>query len=132
MKDRHGKVGFTGTRRGMTTRQREELNAILPEGCWFHHGDCVGADAQAHEVARQKGCAIVIHPCTLTSQRAFCVGADRILTPKRPLVRNRDIVEAVDWLIAAPATLHEVLRSGTWATIRYARKIEKQVRILKP
>lgn len=130
MATRH--IGFTGTRRGMTPRQQEKLKALLPEGCCFHHGDCIGADAQAHEIARQKRCTLILHPCTIIGQRAYCPRADVVHLPKPPLTRNRDIVEAVDWLIAAPATAHEVLRSGTWATIRYARKVNRQIRILEP
>ncbi len=38
------------------------------------------------------------------------------------LDRNRDIVAAVSILIAAPETDIEEQRSGTWATVRYARK----------
>ena len=49
---------------------------------------------------------------------------------KRYLERNRDIVDACDILIACPRTLKEELRSGTWATVRYARKVGKPVAIL--
>jgi len=52
--------------------------------------------------------------------------------PRPPLVRNRDIVDATDMLIAAPATRKEVLRSGTWATIRYAKKMKKWIYIIYP
>lgn len=47
-----------------------------------------------------------------------------------PLARNRRIVAAVDVLIAAPETDREELRSGTWATIRYARAAGKPVVML--
>ena len=125
------RIGFTGTRQGMTLRQQEELKALLPGGCHFHHGDCIGADAQAHKIAREKNCYIVAHPSNRSRQRAYCVCNEHLL-PKPPLTRNRAIVEAVDGLIGAPATSHEVLRSGTWATIRYARKVGKPIHILEP
>jgi predicted Rossmann fold nucleotide-binding protein DprA/Smf involved in DNA uptake len=46
------------------------------------------------------------------------------------LVRNRAIVNSSGLLIAAPAG-EEILRSGTWSTVRYARSKDKRVRILE-
>ncbi len=44
-------VGFTGTRRGMIMPQRfgfkDLVKTLLMDK--FHHGDCVGSDAQAHD-----------------------------------------------------------------------------------
>lgn len=39
------------------------------------------------------------------------------------LKRDHRIVDVTDKLIAAPGQAAEVLRSGTWATVRYAVKI---------
>ena len=125
-------IGFTGTRKGMTARQKEELRNLLLPSDQFHHGDCLGADTEAHAIAREIGCSsIVIHPSDLVDQRAFCNG-DIVRRVKAPLTRNRIIVYNATFLIAAPATSHEVLRSGTWATIRYARDAGKHMRILEP
>ena len=41
--------------------------------------------------------------------------------------RNKDIVNSCDILIACPENDKEVIRSGTWSTIRYAKKINKTV-----
>jgi hypothetical protein len=49
---------------------------------------------------------------------------------KDNLTRNRDIVDTASMLIAAPEGNAERLRSGTWATVRYARKAKKKVIIL--
>lgn len=43
--------------------------------------------------------------------------------------RNDALVEHADLLIAFPRTEHEVLRSGTWATVRRARKRGVEVRL---
>ena len=49
-----------------------------------------------------------------------------------PLVRNHKIVGAVHLLIATPKTDKEELRSGTWATIRYAKKVRLSTCIVYP
>jgi hypothetical protein len=58
--------------------------------------------------------------------RSFCESTN-ILKPKPFLDRNKDIVNSCDILIACPENDIEVLRSGTWSTIRYAKKINKPV-----
>lgn len=98
------RVGFTGTRAGMTTLQRVrvlELLSRLAPGERFHHGDCIGADKEAHDTARSCGLLIEAHPSTLDEFRAF-TDADVVHQAKPPLDRNRDIVDAVELLVAAP------------------------------
>lgn len=124
-------IGFTGTQRGMTIPQMRKVEQILEHARGkgyglFHHGDCVGADAQAHDLAVIHGYAIVIHPPTNSSKRAFKHRDSRMpvaVEPKKDyLARNHDIVDDSDFMIATPGEEKEQLRSGTWATIRYARK----------
>ncbi|MBA7517324.1 hypothetical protein ES705_09377 [subsurface metagenome] len=119
------KVGFTGTQSGMTEQQKTELTRSILLLCpsEFHHGDCIGADEEAHEIANRLSLPIYIHPPKISTKRAFTNGY--ISYPPKPyLKRNHDIVDSVYILIACPKG-KEVLRSGTWATIRYAilRKI---------
>lgn len=100
---------------------------------WLHHGDCIGADAQAHELALDVGLLIAIHPPTVLRHRAFCKGASQLYPEKPYMDRNRDIVDMTSELIAAPATMIEEPRgSGTWATIRYARSMKVPVIIVFP
>lgn len=111
------RVGFTGTRRGMSPHQKRQLREALN---WFglygwhhkepmelHEGEASGADREAKDVVQEcrYGWDVVPH-----------------LPNGDPLARNRRIVAAVDVLIAAPETDEETLRSGTWATVRYARQ----------
>lgn len=124
------KVGFTGTQRGMTDAQREMLYALLSDVAELddgfseaHHGDCIGADAQFHElVVEQFGevTQTVLHPPTDSRKRAYCTAVST-RRAQSYLDRNREIVDSVDLMIATPGVFKEVLRSGTWATIRYAR-----------
>lgn len=120
-------IGFTGTQIGMSDRQKMSLRRHLVSvgATEFHHGDCIGADADAHWIAIGLGCRIVIHPPEISSKRAFCKWADCELPAKPYLDRNHDIVDCCDKLIAAPKSLEEELRSGTWATVRYAKKAGK-------
>jgi len=132
------KLGFTGTRHGMSQRQWEAFELLLCEldgkhgVTEFHHGDCVGADKDAHlSVARTLlNCDIVIHPPEDPKLRAWMI-SETILRPLPYLERNRAIVNAVDLLVAAPFTNHEEVRSGTWATIRYAKKVGREVHTLR-
>ena len=117
------KIGFTGTSSGMSEAQRAQVLAWLKElgGTQLHHGDCIGADADAHTIARSLGLEVIVHPPTNDESRAFCRGAAAEREPKDYLKRNKAIVDETDVLVATPYG-PEQRRSGTWSTIRYARK----------
>lgn len=126
-------VGFTGTQRGMSQDQASELRRLLIEleATELHHGDCVGADRQADAVARALGITVVIHPPSDPKKRAFCAQKDDVVWEPLPYMeRNRDIVESCNLLAAAPLGDREVVRSGTWSTVRYARRSGREVVIL--
>lgn len=130
------KIGFTGTQRGMTLSQMATFKNFIielnPES--FAHGDCIGADSQSHKIVYELGIPIIIHPPINPNKRAFCAvnSLGKILPTKDYLARNKDIVNGVDTLIATPGEDSEVLRSGTWSTIRYCKKKEKKVIIIIP
>lgn len=138
------RIGFTGTRNGMTDRQKRQLKEGIifyqySEGNFeFHHGGCIGSDEEAHDLAYNMNVKIVIHP-PIDDKYAmeYEIYRDKnldveILPAKDYLDRNHDIVDACDLIIAAVETREEQLRSGTWATIRYARKHNKRLVILEP
>lgn len=106
------------------------LEDIKVEG--FHHGDCIGADFQAHEVAMELGIPIWLHPPENPTKRAFCQGALVVDDTYPYLIRNHHIVEQSEWLIAGPHEPDMVTRSGTWATVRYAMTLSRDIAILLP
>jgi hypothetical protein len=128
------KYGMTGTRNGMTPLQKDIfLQALLKQPKLDHlvHGDCIGADFDAHKLSRSLSHTVTVRPCDLSDQRAFC-NADIEHPTKKPLQRNADIVNEVRVMFAFPGELKEQLRSGTWATIRLARKSGKLLYIIYP
>lgn len=132
------KIGFTGTERGMTPFQRDWLFSVLdaysfePGERWFLMGDCIGADIEAAEIAKNLGFMIWVFPPNNPSRRARYAFPD-YMEPEYPhLVRNHHIVEKCDLLLAAPAENYEVLRSGVWSTVRYAKKLDKYVSLCYP
>ncbi len=124
-------AGFTGTQRGMTEKQKETFAKLMERVDELHHGDCIGADSDAHKIAKELGKRVHIYPPSNPNKRAFNDG-DLVNAEKEYLDRNHDIVDSSDFLIAAPKGNKEELRSGTWATIRYARKRNKKVVIILP
>lgn len=130
MTERH--TGFTGTREGLTTRQSVALRALLGTLTGtLHHGDCLGADSEAHRLARVLGLSVHIHPPRSSTYRAFEAG-NLVHAPLPYLARNHAIVHATSALIAAPRTGQEESRSGTWATVRYARRLGRPIAIITP
>jgi predicted Rossmann fold nucleotide-binding protein DprA/Smf involved in DNA uptake len=113
------KVAFTGTRKGMSDGQKAQMvylaNLLERPGNEWHHGAAEGADTEAAALVGEFTLAWVVVP--------HPGGAD-------PLWRNRELVALCDLLVAAPETDQEVVRSGTWATVRYARHVGKPVVML--
>lgn len=133
------KVGFTGTQYGMTLYQKDEIRFILTRlailhgvGCLeFHHGNCIGSDEQSAQIAKELGFHIVSHPPTDIKKMSNFV-SDETRTPKQYLARNKDIVDECNELIATTRTTEEQLRSGTWSTVRYAKRKNKPYIVIPP
>ena len=127
-------MGLTGSRRGISILQEEFLAKLLQESvpARFHHGMCRGADEAAHHAVRRfvRHAVIVGHPSNLPG---ICLDLDCDFTrePKPPVMRNHDIVLESNFLVALPPG-GEVLRSGTWSTVRFARKKNMTIAICYP
>ena len=120
------KLGFTGSQLGPRTEYQLEAvrgfihGAIVGyDEAEFHHGCCVGWDAIAAEIARGYGYRLIGHPPTVTTKMSAIIN-DHNFPPLPYLERNHRIVDDTEMLLAAPYTPYEQLRSGTWATIRFA------------
>jgi hypothetical protein len=126
-------VGFTGTRNGMSDSQAYFFQHLLYtlKPIKFHHGDCVGADSNAHWLVTRFDSSIKIigHPPILDMYRGYNT-CDELRKEKKYLDRNYDIVDESHVLIACPKGSAEELRSGTWATIRYADKKGKEIYLI--
>lgn len=130
------KLGFTGTQVGMSYVQKLIIEHLL--GYYLknniyevHHGDCIGADSDFHDISNKFNFKIIIHPPKNPYKRAF-KKSDTILKEYDYLDRNKHIVDSCDILLATPKEKMEVLRSGTWSTIRYAKKNKKRIIIVYP
>lgn len=127
-------IGFTGTRRGMADKQKEAFifrvkhQMRFHHKISFHHGGCIGADEDAHYMARDMGLMTYVHPSDIEDTQAMLSKntITAIYDAKPPLDRNIDIVKACDLLIATPAQKYEVIRSGTMAYNPTSSKIQKE------
>ena len=134
-------IGFTGTRDGMTHAQAKLFSDLMGETLTlyaqmtqfrFRFGVCKGADHQAAWIAKGLGYYIIGHPPIDTSQMCAIDVCDELMPPEAYLKRNKSIVAASLQMIATPKEATEKLRSGTWATIRYATASRKKLTIMFP
>lgn len=133
-------IGFTGTQVGMTDAQKREVNAILADkksqsigiNCAIH-GDCIGADSEFHTMATNLQYQTIAYPASDVDKRKVANCQCSFKNPPRPaLTRNHDIVGVANLMVACPKEMSEIIRSGTWATIRYARSIKTPLIIVFP
>ena len=134
------KLGFTGTQVGMTPMQLLKVAQMIAKNSIeeSHSGDCIGADKEfldlvymANSNKEYEPIKTVGHIPSNNSKRAFCK-YDSECVPNPYLDRNRDIVDASDVMIGTPKENEEQQRSGTWATIRYAKKTGKKLVVVFP
>lgn len=140
-------IGFTGTKEGLSYKQKDTLISFIAfevqlsgdGGVVGRHGDCIGADATFDSICEALNVPVIIHPGKSKNGgnpfRAFC-GTNRpstlILEEKDYLVRNDDIVKECTFLTVCPKEKEEQIRSGTWTTVRRARKRNRPVVFIFP
>lgn len=113
------------------------LKELAPKPFEFTTGGAFGVDTIAAEMASSLYDAGLWPSCLLRlncpADEPYNVQTRRLVHEVRPIAgsymdRNDALVADCDVLLAFPATPREVLRSGTWATIRRARKAGKEIR----
>lgn len=133
------RFAFTGSQAGMNNPQLRVLRTLYQEMFqkgffWQENGLCIGADEQSAKAWIEMGGLCHFRPSNIKAKTAcFSAPGCRTDSLKRPpLERNRIMVRHAEVLIATPNTLSEAMRSGTWATIRFARIIGVPRRIILP
>ena len=134
-------VAVTGTRKGATLQQLINFNSWLfelEEVEKFLHGDCIGADAQAFECAKQLDWFIrteAFPGCDKygnSPYREYTL-SDFIHPVQQYIKRNHIMVDMCDVLAVIPEQREEIYKgSGTWATKRYAEKTGTQFKLFLP
>ena len=127
-------LGFTGTQNPPTLEQFDALYSLVDALCpdKARHGDCLGADFTFHAICLELNIPVILHPPINPVKRAYCKGAHTVLEERDYIVRNHDIVDESDSVIACTPTQAEILRSGTWATYRYAKRTGKETFLILP
>jgi hypothetical protein len=128
-----GHIGITGTRWGMSERQKEivlyiyrKAMIIFHNAITLHQGMCEGSDTEMHDLIREydSQATVIGHP-SIKKDHEVWRQCDKYREDKDHLERNRDIVAEVDLMVATPHQEEEQQRGGTWYTIRHAKKVIK-------
>ena len=135
-------ISFTGTRKGMTHQQINTFTKLLFElgAEVLIHGDCIGADADAHVLAMGQEIEVRKRPCNLQSQRAFTDGGIIIAEPEPPLDRNVSPIpnglrfpRPMSWSGPAKPLRRKksnVIAKGNWQSSRFQRKLSSSTSCL--
>jgi hypothetical protein len=132
-------VGFTGTR-SIRDCDLERIRAIvlgLPPGTTIVTGACIGVDAIVARIAHSPRYRVhTIVPANRSRVdpywRKHCDVSEEMALGTDYRARNERIVELSDRLIAIaeyPEDHHRAQRSGTWQTVRIARRAGKTVEV---
>lgn len=137
-------IGFTGTRKGMTRKQKAKIKLffeghlldldMMERDTWVvRHGGCDGSDDDFHNIASEYADMIYVYPGDEQQKTKYKNSRFVTVTEIKPyLERNKDIVHMTGGLLATPKGFKEEKRSGTWMTIRHAKKVKKPVFIIYP
>lgn len=100
-----------------------------------HHGACEGADRDFSTLCRQFPIGQTFWPGSQEQWdwAKFAQSEGDAVEDIRPVLqRNSYIVKSSSALLVTPRRSYEVRRSGTWATVRYARKLGRPILVIWP
>jgi hypothetical protein len=130
-------LAFTGSKDTITPAQVKQLENELRNKrdrgyLWMHNGDCVVSDHAAAMLWKKLNGRVMLHPPIKNRYRADFHQADIICEPADYLTRDRHMVDCSELIIGTPQTYEEQTRSGTWATLRYAKALRLERIIIFP
>lgn len=132
-------LGVTASRKGISSHQANSFRGFLRINfipIIFHNGCCVGGDEKTLKIVlgMYPDTKIYYHP-PLNKTLVFKYETrkiDVVFPEKDYLDRNKCIVDSCKHLVCFPELNNETQRSGTWSTIRYARKVRRNHTIFYP
>jgi hypothetical protein len=130
--------GWTIPQEGMFRRYLHWLmtkDVSKPQDITMLNGVAWGVDLTTARIGFDWGLHVVAFPSNLLSAPArhhYAQWVHKIHPPAPPLKRNMTMVKLCEFLIGIPNPAQEIQRSGTWATIRYARHENKPHMLILP
>lgn len=120
-------ISFIGAPGGMNAYQKTSVERLLKmfEPTEVHHGDCLGADEEFHNIATRLNLYTASHPQKDEELKANCM-ANHINLAKSKERANRDLVKVCELLLAAP-DVPEGHFDPTWMVIRTAKRTGRAV-----
>lgn len=126
-------IGVTASREGLTDPQKNWIEDFLEGNLAYvlHHGMCKGGDIELAVLFRKYNTYIIAHPGHIRHMRAASPANDLILPWSHTLVRNRIIVNHSELILGFPKVPYAT-DSGTWHTIKFAKKQKTPLFVIGP
>lgn len=128
-------VGITGSLEGLTGPQLRWAKQFIQDNVVrvLHHGNCIGGDEDVATLFyKGQDTYIIAHPGHISTMQSKISFNDLVLPEKHTLARNRLIVNSSDLLLGFPKIDDEDDNSGSWYTIRWAKRHRTPVIVISP
>ncbi len=132
-------IGFSGSRHGMSQYQNGFVwDFLIKKHQQIYvavHGDCIGSDAEFHDMCEELDIHVDIYPPVNDKFRAWklpVMDKGTVYEAKTYGVRNALIVSRCDLFLATPHSIERVTGSGTWMTIELAQVNKVKTIVIPP